>query len=152
MSLVKTQRGITIIALIITVVILLILAVVAITAVEEADIIGAANNAANTYMKEQNEEQDFINDYEDILDEYGKNDKIKTLSIIESRNGSAVITITYKEGMTWEQWCNSEYNTNEEFYVTGSNLVLRKSDSYKIGQETRSRVSAFICNSERNYK
>ena len=45
----KTQKGITLIALIITIVVLLILAVVTINAVQDGGIIGHAKNASKEY-------------------------------------------------------------------------------------------------------
>ena len=52
----KTQKGITLIALIITIVVLLILAVVTIGAVKEGGIIEHANNAANKYEEAKEKE------------------------------------------------------------------------------------------------
>ena len=56
----KTQKGITLIALIITIVILLILAVVTINAIQGDGIIRYASNAADEYTKKADEEQKTI--------------------------------------------------------------------------------------------
>ena len=56
----KTQKGITLIALIITIVVLLILAVVTINAIQGDGIIEYAKNAADEYTKKANEEQEKI--------------------------------------------------------------------------------------------
>ena len=56
----KTQKGITLIALIITIVVLLILAVVTISAVNEGSIFAHANNAATRYSQEAERENSLI--------------------------------------------------------------------------------------------
>ena len=57
----KTQKGITLIALIITIVVLLILAVVTINAIQGDGIIRYAQNAADDYTRESNAEQETLN-------------------------------------------------------------------------------------------
>ena len=53
----KTQKGITLIALIITIVILLIIAVVTIGSIQNSKIIDHAQNASSKYTLEQEKEQ-----------------------------------------------------------------------------------------------
>ena len=66
----KTQKGITLIALIITIVVLLILAVVSIGAVQDSNIVGYAQNAAGGYDKAKGNENNTISGYENILSQY----------------------------------------------------------------------------------
>ena len=65
----KTQKGITLVALIITIVVLLILAAVAIGTVRDSDIIGYSKNAATDYETKQEEEKGLIEGYEMLLGE-----------------------------------------------------------------------------------
>ena len=53
---IKTQRGITLIALIITIVVLLILAAVAVNSIQDGGILGHASNAADTYKEGERKE------------------------------------------------------------------------------------------------
>ena len=65
----KTQKGITLVALIITIVVLLILAIVSIGAVKDSGIIAHAQNAATDYNAKQKEEEGLLSQYETLLDE-----------------------------------------------------------------------------------
>ena len=74
----KTQKGITLIALIITIIVLLILAVVTIAAIQNDGIISHAQNAANTYNESQGQEENTIAGYLNYLNNVGvKNDVVK---------------------------------------------------------------------------
>lgn len=53
----KTQKGITLIALIITIIVLLILAIVSIGAIKDSNIIGHAQNVTKTYTDSQEDEK-----------------------------------------------------------------------------------------------
>ena len=64
----RGQKGITLVALIITIIVLLILAVVAIGAVTDSDIIGHAEDAADTYNAAQANEVKEIQTAENVLD------------------------------------------------------------------------------------
>lgn len=66
----KTQKGITLIALIITIVVLLILAAVAITAVSEFNIIGNANSAAEKYQNKADKEDVILKNYDQTVGGY----------------------------------------------------------------------------------
>ena len=59
----KTQKGITLIALIITIVVLLILASVAISSIQNDGILSYAENVANKYNQSQRDEQSVIDKY-----------------------------------------------------------------------------------------
>ena len=66
---IKTDTGITLIALIITIVVLLILAVVAIGQAQETNIVGYAQNAATKYEQAQNNEVGLLSEYENKIEE-----------------------------------------------------------------------------------
>ena len=66
----KTQKGITLIALIITIVVLLIIAVVAIGAAQDSNIVGYAQNAAGKYEEGKGLEDNAIAGYENMLNKY----------------------------------------------------------------------------------
>jgi len=66
----KTQKGITLVALIITIVILLILVSVAISSMQDNGIFGEAQNAGDKYNQTAKNEQDTVNGYVDALNEY----------------------------------------------------------------------------------
>ena len=63
----KTQKGITLIALIITIVVLMILAVVTINSVKDGGIIQHAQNAAETYNTKADEENQELQNYSDYI-------------------------------------------------------------------------------------
>lgn len=63
----KTQKGITLVALIITIIVLLILAVVAIRAVQGDGIISQAKNARDKYNEAQMEENGVIQNYTEYI-------------------------------------------------------------------------------------
>ena len=65
----KTQKGITLVALIITIVVLLILAVVAIGSLRESEIIQYAKKAAIDYETKQEEEKGLIEGYKVLISE-----------------------------------------------------------------------------------
>lgn len=101
----KSQKGITLVALIITIVILLIMAVVAIGSIETTSIIEQSKNIALLWENKVNEENNSITYFKNTLD---------------INNGKEIsITVgTYSfraiEGMTWEEWFYSSYNTFSE--------------------------------------
>ena len=66
----KSQKGITVIALVITIIVLLVLAAVTISSVRENDVIGHAQNAVDRYSAGQSEEESMLTEYEDIISEY----------------------------------------------------------------------------------
>ena len=65
----KNQKGVTFAALVITIVILLVLAIVSITVVKEGDIITGAQNAVERTKDVYYEENKFINQYSNYLNE-----------------------------------------------------------------------------------
>ena len=69
----KTQKGITLVALIITIVVLLVLAVVSINSIQNEGIMLQAQNAADTWNESQSNEQGTLGGYETILNQYNPN-------------------------------------------------------------------------------
>ena len=86
----KKEKGITLVALIITIVVLLILAVVAIGAVQDSNIIGHAQNAADSYELGKGKEEGDIKDAEDLLNKYANGGNNGTID-------SAVLLAKFKE-------------------------------------------------------
>ena len=110
-----TQKGITLIALIITIVVLLILAVVTINAIQGDGIIQYAKNASDEYTKKADEEQTILSSLEEYLAETAgpwvqektvvKNTKTgatlnvgDTVSYDETKNG----TVTVPVDVSWK--------------------------------------------------
>lgn len=111
----KTQKGITLVALIITIVVLMILATVSINLIKNTDLIGKAEQATVTYQEKQNEENTILSSNEEFIKKY----LIREITITYALN---VYNVQYEIGMTWEEWCNSEYNTIGA-YVNGTDIV-----------------------------
>ena len=72
----KSNKGITLIALIITIVVLLILAGVAIGTLEESNIIGQAKDAASKYESEKDKENTTIIEIEELLEKYSSTSSV----------------------------------------------------------------------------
>ena len=100
----KKQKGITLIALIITIIVLLILAVVTINSIKDDGIIAHADNAATKYNKVKGEEESYLQNYITYLEEK-TNPKKEIEFTIDGTKCKAL------EGMSWETWILSEYNT-----------------------------------------
>jgi len=66
----RGQKGITLVALIITIVVLLILAVVTVTTMQNYNIIENANNVGQKWNGAVEDEQDFLDDANSILDDH----------------------------------------------------------------------------------
>lgn len=101
----NTQKGITLIALIITIVILVVLAAVAISQINNDQLIGRSNSAATLYNQSK------INEIE-ILKNYSK---LPGLTIDVKTNSFKVSDVVYysEQEMNWYTWCASEYNTTQ---------------------------------------
>ena len=106
----KTQKGITLIALIITIIVLLILAVVTISAVNEGSIFAHANNAATRYSQEAERENALLHNL------------LGTLPGEDGSSSSSGDDTTATDG-TWTY--NSEtgkYEKGEKSYAVGDTL------------------------------
>ncbi len=88
---IKGNKGITLVALIITIIVLLILAVVTISAVNEGSLFAHANNAATAYSEKAEEENSIIADYlTKLKDHDGDNTK-------SSNSDDTRYNITFKD-------------------------------------------------------
>ena len=94
----KTQKGITLIALIITIIVLLILAVVTISAVNEGSIFAHANNAATRYSQEAERENALIHNLLGILPGEGTQDNPPDEPVVETSWTYDESTKTYTKG------------------------------------------------------
>ena len=89
----KTQKGITLIALIITIVVLLILAVVAIGETQDSDIVGYAQNAVAQYDNGTNNEISLLEQYEQKIEDIIGAKKDRTF-VYETAAGRLYISVT----------------------------------------------------------
>lgn len=64
----KEQKGITLVALVITIVILIILAGIAIGSLTNYNIFNRAKNARNDYKASQNNEEEFLRNADDYVE------------------------------------------------------------------------------------
>ena len=94
----KTQKGITLIALIITIIVLLILAVVTISAVNEGSIFAHANNAATRYSQEAERENALIHNLLGTLPGEGTQDNPPDEPVVETSWTYDEGTKTYTKG------------------------------------------------------
>ena len=125
----KTQKGITLVALIITIVVLLILAVVAIGAVQESNIIGHAQNAAGKFNQSKANEIADINNYEDLIEEYTKTKYTFTLNELGDYEKSADSIIEFKSSNVWKAIAvdlskNNEYCYEKQFAFDSENILF----------------------------
>ena len=121
----KTQKGITLVALIITIIVLLILAVVAIGAVKENGIISHAQKAATDYNKSKLDEESAIEGYESLIEANlpGKNDREIPVELAEYILGKD------KEGRNVYEIINA---TDGAFQQDPTNLTSRIHEKIKI--------------------
>ena len=77
----KTEKGITLVALIITIVVVLILAVVAIGAVQDSNIIAHAQNPAGEYNQAKNMEEEMLENYVNKIEENMPKEESKGISM-----------------------------------------------------------------------
>ena len=123
----KTQKGITLIALIITIVVLLILAVVTINAIQGDGIIEYASNAADEYTAKADEEQETINTLLGQIE--GSLREEEKITWTKTSEGELAIGSTVKH-----------IATNEEFYVIGfagtNNETVKLLAKYSLNEDS----------------
>ena len=85
----KTNKGITLVALIITIIVLLILTVVAISSITDQGLFTKSQEAVNKYEEKREEEEGKLAEYASEIDKYLQTDK-KYIGII---NGDEVILV-----------------------------------------------------------
>ena len=128
----KTNKGITLIALIITIIVLLILAAVAIAAIKGDGIISHAKNAKTEYSGAQANEQELLSNYELMLaEETGnawKQEKTRVTKGNTTLNVGDTITNFTAGGYTWKVLgvengkllLTIAENINDDFTLQGS--------------------------------
>ena len=107
----KGNKGITLIVLIITVIIMLILIAVVVDIAIDGKLIDSAKEAVEGTNDKVGQVQTRVDELMEIMNE------------LEEENTVNIITFTIdgveyeaEEGMTWGEWCDSEYNT-DGFYM-----------------------------------
>ena len=86
----KSQRGITLIALVITIIILLILAGISIAALTNQGLFKNAKEAQNATQKAEEEQGKTLNEYEDEINKYLENDDKKEEKLIDKINDGTI--------------------------------------------------------------
>ena len=86
----KSQRGITLIALVITIIILLILAGISIAALTNQGLFKNAKEAQNATQKAEEEQGKTLNEYEDEINKYLENDKKIDGKIVDKVNDGTI--------------------------------------------------------------
>ena len=86
----KSQRGITLIALIITIIILLILAGLSISALTNQGLFKNAKEAQNAMDKAEGEQGKVLNEYEDEINKYLENDDKTAKKLVDKVNDGTI--------------------------------------------------------------
>ena len=141
----KNNKGITLIALVITIIVMLILVGVTISMAVNGGLFDYAGKAVGYTNNALKEEQQIANggiivgeNWYDSIDDYL--DEIRS----ENQNGGTTSTteISFtidgteyqaEDGWTWEEWCDSSYNTDGYYYHdAGASGVFGATDGYKV--------------------
>jgi hypothetical protein len=153
----KTQKGITLIALIITIVILLILAVVTINEVKGDGIIRYAKNAATDYTAKANEEQILLNSYLDQLNlnnpngNSGEDEKPTTLTVAtweqdrttitgKASDGTIVTTLTVGDEIDYDCYTGAEQLTYTATKENTGNYLEEEYGNYNFEPDEKDRI------------
>ena len=118
----KTQKGITLIALIITIVVLLILAVVAIGAVRDSGIIGHAQNAGEDYTEAQEKEKINVALSEWAIQKYTQGEGTTFADYMQGRIEGATVTAN-ENGTITVAFKNNAYEVTENGTITSTNGI-----------------------------
>ena len=86
----KSQRGITLIALVITIIILLILAGISIAALTNQGLFKNAKEAQNATQKAEGEQGKVLNEYEDEINKYLENDDKTAEKLVDKVNDGTI--------------------------------------------------------------
>lgn len=124
----KTEKGITLVALIITIVVLMILAVVAINSITNDGIISQADGVKDIYTEAQNEEQKILSYYELVLS--GK---------AWTQNGTKVT----RGNITLEVGDNVNYTVGAEGYTDANGWKVLGAENGKLLLVSASNVKAY---------
>ena len=113
----KSNKGITLIALIITIIVMLILVAVTISMAVNGGLFGYAGNAARGTEAEKQKETRLANVQSNLstnalIDYYTKGEvEMATFTWTGLFGEEDPIDYPFEVGMTWEEWINSSYNT-----------------------------------------
>ena len=111
-QIIKSQSGITLIALIVTIIILVIFAAVSIRTVVEMEIVTHAINGTKDYAKEAKKEENIMSEAERIINDALTKTKHKKIITFKINN----IDYSAEDGMTFIDWVNSDYGKDFGFY------------------------------------
>ena len=107
----ENKNGITLIALVITIIVMLILVTVTIRVATDGKLFThAANAAKETKAHVQNETAILNDDLDKSIDEIVAEQSGELIYFTINNNGT---TYKAKNGMTWEQWVNSSYSSDD---------------------------------------
>ena len=142
----KTQRGITLIALIITIVILSILAVVTVNAIHGDGIIAYATNSADAYNTAAGTEKSLLETYVDKLNQYGGGDGNGSGAVVQTPTDQKYLLFTHNESTLTSTFMgmNPDYKMENGYYGEGDYVItdlvipaVVKNDSGKESIVTR---------------
>ena len=145
---IKTEKGITLVALIITVVLLLILSIVAITGLKETGILGYAENATSKFEEGQKDEQGILNGYVNSLNNGNVENEPTAKTISFTIDG---VEYQAEEGMTWAEWLESPYSTGADLYINVYGSIKTREDmciASEMDQGTPQNTNNFLINGE----
>ena len=132
----SNQKGITLVALVVTIVVLLILAGVSVNALfGNGGIIKKAQEAQNTMDKATQNDLEGINELNNWIKDNIETKEIVTKTFnVTNIDGDILWTYTVEEGMTWEKWIGSRYNTDGwKISSDLSNAVIDKNSTITDG-------------------
>ena len=114
---IKKNKGITLIALIITIIVMLILVAVTITIAVNGGLFGYAGNAVSQTETEKNKEIRLANVESNLttnglIDYYTRGEvEMATFTWTGEYGEEDPVPYQFEVGMTWEEWIDSSYNT-----------------------------------------
>ncbi len=150
----KSEKGITLIALIITIIVLVILAAVTLNSIFGSNIIGLATNGAINYAEEQQKELGMLNDVSDLLgDITGDTDRPMspsiTLSGTKGNNdiytSNVTVTISINKGLEQTETIKLHYKING-----GEEQITEEDVSFEVIEEGTTTIIAWTENEKGN--
>lgn len=126
MQMIKENKGITLIALVVTIIILLILAGVSITTLSGDGLFGRAQSSAAKYEQASQAENSSITSLMDKYDEIASNEIEFTIKGIACKA---------TKGQTWYEWVESANYTNIEIGVTNLKEIIERTRTRELNGE-----------------
>ncbi len=131
MQMIKENKGITLIALVVTIIILLILAGVSITTLSGNGLFGRAESSAAKYQAASEAENSTISDMLDKYDKYASNE-------VEFKiNG---VTYAATKGQTWYEWAHSSNYTNITIGLTDLRELTERAKNDELNNEDDGKI------------